>query len=348
MRTHRPKGGSQQQPQIATSCSKVFLGGLNPSTTERDVREALAGFGTVLAVSIKLDDEGRSKGFGFVTFHTAEQAQASLGTIAIKGRNVQVKPSHRGAGREEPSPATTDVKHNSLLSHDIYQQAEEGFSFNNLAKARDTQAPAMPMSKQGKRGKTIQSKSSLEFLQSQRKGSTTACGEEQGQEDSNETLIKQSASTTSSAEKSGRQIKDVKEIKDPKDFKENSKRREQEEKIGVISKHSKEFYPTSLAHLTAASGASVQVQPQVQSQGNPFFNPFVLAGPYAGHVFPFAPPAPASAPTSSSSFQSLSLTATTATTTPTTTTNIIPPHSHSYFPRTSECRIKFFTFPGRI
>lgn len=334
MRTQRPKGGSHHQAQNATSCSKVFLGGLNPSTTERDVREALAGFGTVLAVSIKLDDDGRSKGFGFVTFQTSDQAQASLGTLSIKGRNVQVKPSHRGVGREEPSPAIADVKHNSLLSHDIYQQAEEGFLFGSLAKAKENQAPAMP--KQGKRGKAIQSKSSLEYVQNVRKGSGGGGGEEreQGQEDSNEALIKQSASTTSSAEKSGRQLNiNLTDLKD-------AKRKDQDDKISVISKHSKEFYPTSLAHIPASSVAA----------GNAFFNPFLLASSYPSHHFPFAPPAPASAPSSSSTFHNFSLISATATApTTTTTTNIIPtPHSQSYFPRTSECRIKFFTFPGRI
>ena len=53
---------------------KLFIGGLNYSTTEDEMREHFSQFGELVdCVIMKFNDSGRSRGFGFVTFAMAAQ-----------------------------------------------------------------------------------------------------------------------------------------------------------------------------------------------------------------------------------------------------------------------------------
>ena len=53
---------------------KLFIGGLNYSTTEDQIRDYFQQFGELVdCVLMKFNDSGRSRGFGFVTFATAAQ-----------------------------------------------------------------------------------------------------------------------------------------------------------------------------------------------------------------------------------------------------------------------------------
>jgi RNA recognition motif-containing protein len=66
-----------------TGPTKLFVGGLSWDTTTEDLRTAFAKFGAVSDVAVVLDRAtGRSRGFGFVTFESANDA-----TEAIKAMN---------------------------------------------------------------------------------------------------------------------------------------------------------------------------------------------------------------------------------------------------------------------
>lgn len=58
---------------------KLYVGNLSYKTTEEDLRELFAGVGTVISAVVITDRmTGRSKGFGFVEFETAEDAQKAV------------------------------------------------------------------------------------------------------------------------------------------------------------------------------------------------------------------------------------------------------------------------------
>ena len=72
---------------------KIYVGNLSFQTTENDLSELFATFGTVDAVSIITDrDTGRSKGFGFVTMddENAEKAISGLNGSEHNGRALTV------------------------------------------------------------------------------------------------------------------------------------------------------------------------------------------------------------------------------------------------------------------
>ena len=72
--------------------NKLFVGNLSYNTTENELQDAFAPFGTVLEANLMVDRvSGRPRGFGFVTFSTPEEAQKAVeatGTaVAIRGQD---------------------------------------------------------------------------------------------------------------------------------------------------------------------------------------------------------------------------------------------------------------------
>jgi cold-inducible RNA-binding protein len=63
--------------------NKLFVGNLSFNTTENDLQDAFAAFGTVTEANLMMDRmTNRPRGFGFVTMSSAEEAQK-----AIEGMN---------------------------------------------------------------------------------------------------------------------------------------------------------------------------------------------------------------------------------------------------------------------
>ncbi|KAL1531687.1 hypothetical protein AAHA92_31800 [Salvia divinorum] len=76
------------------SSSKVFVGGLSYQTDDNGLREAFDKYGEVMEARVILDRETqRSRGFGFVTYATAEEASAAIQALdqqELHGRQVKV------------------------------------------------------------------------------------------------------------------------------------------------------------------------------------------------------------------------------------------------------------------
>ena len=63
--------------------NKLFVGNLSFNTTENDLNDAFAAFGTVTETNLMMDRmTNRPRGFGFVTMCSADEAQK-----AIEGMN---------------------------------------------------------------------------------------------------------------------------------------------------------------------------------------------------------------------------------------------------------------------
>ncbi|CAL9083860.1 unnamed protein product [Musa textilis] len=76
------------------SSSKIFIGGLSYGTDDQSLRETFTNYGEVVEARVIMDREtGRSRGFGFVTFASNEEASAAIsGTDGkdLHGRMVRV------------------------------------------------------------------------------------------------------------------------------------------------------------------------------------------------------------------------------------------------------------------
>lgn len=92
------------------SQAKIYVGNLAYSTSDQDLKDLFSKFGEIEDVRIITDREsGRSKGFGFVTFTSAQSAQDSLAAdgTEFQGRKIRVnianddsrRSSGGGAGR---------------------------------------------------------------------------------------------------------------------------------------------------------------------------------------------------------------------------------------------------------
>ena len=93
--------------------NKLFVGNLSFDTTENDLQDAFAAYGTVVETNLMMDrTTGRPRGFGFVTMNSPEEAQkaiAALNGSQLGGRALTVniakpreeRPAGGGGGRRE-------------------------------------------------------------------------------------------------------------------------------------------------------------------------------------------------------------------------------------------------------
>jgi cold-inducible RNA-binding protein len=83
--------------------NKLFVGGLAWATDDHGLRAAFEQFGTVTDAKVILDREtGRSRGFGFVTFSTGEEAaeaQQAMDGAQLDGRGIRVNEAQERGGR---------------------------------------------------------------------------------------------------------------------------------------------------------------------------------------------------------------------------------------------------------
>ena len=92
--------------------NKLFVGNLSFNTTEKDLQDAFAAFGTVTETNLMMDRvTSRPRGFAFITMGTPEEAQNAISGLngkQLDGRALTVnvaKPreerSGGGGGRRE-------------------------------------------------------------------------------------------------------------------------------------------------------------------------------------------------------------------------------------------------------
>ncbi len=82
--------------------TRLFVGNLDFSTSDEDLREAFTQFGELTSASVVTDrSTGQSRGFGFVEFSTpeaAERAIESLNGSMLNGRSINVNVARERTG----------------------------------------------------------------------------------------------------------------------------------------------------------------------------------------------------------------------------------------------------------
>lgn len=108
-----PRGGEREVmgPRMTSrgfidSPHKIYAGNLGWSVTSVDLRNAFAAQPGMLGAKVIFErDTGRSRGFGFVTFASAEEAEAAMEAmngVEVEGRPLRLSPA---VGRPPASPS---------------------------------------------------------------------------------------------------------------------------------------------------------------------------------------------------------------------------------------------------
>ncbi|NXD80070.1 BOLL protein, partial [Halcyon senegalensis] len=90
--------------------NRVFVGGIDLKTNENDLRTFFAQYGTVKEVKIVNDRAGVSKGYGFITFESQEDAQKILQEtkkLNYKDKKLNIGPAIRK--QQIRSPRSTAI-----------------------------------------------------------------------------------------------------------------------------------------------------------------------------------------------------------------------------------------------
>lgn len=75
---------------------RLYVGNLPKEVTEVELRKLARPFGVLASSSVVREDDGDSKGFGYLDFLTAEAASAAIAGLdgrEVHGQTLQVKAS---------------------------------------------------------------------------------------------------------------------------------------------------------------------------------------------------------------------------------------------------------------
>ena len=96
---------------------KLFVGGLPFSTTDDELQQLFAAYGTVASATVVKDrDTGRSKGFGFVEFENDDEGKAAekaLNGSDLGGRSITVNQARPKEDRPRPAYGGGDNRNRS-------------------------------------------------------------------------------------------------------------------------------------------------------------------------------------------------------------------------------------------
>ena len=80
-----------------TGDSKLYVGNISFECSEQDLVELFGTAGEVGSVALVRDEQGRTRGFGFVTMRSKEDGDAAIEKLngsELKGRNLAVRESN--------------------------------------------------------------------------------------------------------------------------------------------------------------------------------------------------------------------------------------------------------------
>ncbi|NXI39322.1 BOLL protein, partial [Galbula dea] len=124
--------------------NRIFVGGIDVKTKENDLRMFFTQYGTVKEVKIVSDRAGVSKGYGFITFETQEDAQKILQEVTkldYKDKRLNIGPAVRK--QQMRSPRSTGVTETGAM----YLTTSSGYPYvyhNGMAYFHTSEVASVP------------------------------------------------------------------------------------------------------------------------------------------------------------------------------------------------------------
>lgn len=90
--------------EMKAQFTNLYVKNLDPETSQEEFEKMFSDFGPVTSALISIDEEGKSKGFGFVNYENHEDAQRAVDVLHdsdINGRKLFVSRAQKKAEREE-------------------------------------------------------------------------------------------------------------------------------------------------------------------------------------------------------------------------------------------------------
>lgn len=111
---------------------EIFIANLPYSTSWQSLKDLFKACGNPTRADVKLDRNGRSKGFGTVIFETIDEARTALDKFQhfdLEGRILELKRGY-GPWEEEPSPVSADVS--TTIAPQTENASGEGHKSNTI------------------------------------------------------------------------------------------------------------------------------------------------------------------------------------------------------------------------
>ncbi|KAL7283413.1 hypothetical protein ACG7TL_002843 [Trametes sanguinea] len=90
--------------EMKAQFTNIYVKNVDPEVTQEEFVQLFEPFGKITSAVLQVDDEGKSRGFGFVNFETHEEAQKAVETLHdsdFHGRKLFVARAQKKAEREE-------------------------------------------------------------------------------------------------------------------------------------------------------------------------------------------------------------------------------------------------------
>ncbi|KAI0647080.1 polyadenylate binding protein [Trametes meyenii] len=90
--------------EMKAQFTNIYVKNIDPEVTQEEFLQLFEPFGEITSAVLQTDDEGKSRGFGFVNFHTHEEAQKAVDALHdsdVHGRKLFVARAQKKAEREE-------------------------------------------------------------------------------------------------------------------------------------------------------------------------------------------------------------------------------------------------------
>ncbi|OSC97133.1 polyadenylate binding protein [Trametes coccinea BRFM310] len=98
------KERQSKMEEMKAQFTNIYVKNVDPEVTQEEFVQLFEPFGKITSAVLQVDDEGKSRGFGFVNFETHEEAQKAVETLHdsdFHGRKLFVARAQKKAEREE-------------------------------------------------------------------------------------------------------------------------------------------------------------------------------------------------------------------------------------------------------